>query len=201
MFKTPKIALSALSIFFCSHAFAESPTNLKINSFHAEGPPGGCSNNTTHPSISSDSQNFSLTFDRFEVNFGERISYCDVYINLAVPTGWSFAIEGTSVKGFAMFNRRRTSEVLLNIGLSGISGLEIPHKIRVKDPIEFISAINEDNNPNENWSSCGGSNLSIETSLVSGALPILHQEAFSISKSEEADRGIDIKIKWRHCES
>lgn len=84
-------------------ASAQTPGKVQIASVSAAG--SGCRSGQVSPSISPDSQAFSLLFDDYKAESSDAMALdrrnCDVRIGLSIPAGWSYAIVSVDYRGFA----------------------------------------------------------------------------------------------------
>jgi hypothetical protein len=77
---------------------------IKITEISASGP--GCPEGTAADNISSDGLAFTQAYDSFSIDVDsarttQRSAICDIKLHVSAPAGWSYALVGFDVRGFA----------------------------------------------------------------------------------------------------
>lgn len=106
---TPKSLLFIASLFLSLHSGAqEKPADARIVNVSVSG--SGCDANATSVVISPDLADLSLLFDNYGVEIGAGSTNpgmrtlqkdCRILVDIAIPSGWSFAFDYVDYRGFA----------------------------------------------------------------------------------------------------
>ncbi|MDC3953291.1 DUF4360 domain-containing protein [Polyangium jinanense] len=164
------LAFSAAIAAFSAEARAEAPEAFSIRDLKYSGP--GCPEGSVAYLASQDAEAFTILFSKLYAEVGPNVDRgnakkrCNLNILFDFPAGWSFAIEGGEVRGYAF----------LEAGLSGIirSTYSFPGLSREERAFEIVlqgeMADNYENHdvvtPDRPVPCTGRKNLHIKTDTV-----------------------------------
>ncbi len=172
----------------------------------------GCQNSTANASITSDGQLLSLLFDNYaaEIGIGSQNPNlmqikkdCRVLIDIDVPFGMQYAIEGTEYRGFAALPAsahgfHRFTQVIAN---------QMPPSMReaqLKGPVSGNYEVKVAQKPGRSpFSTCNKPQQTIEliSELMVSYLPNSRDRAMAMINLDSIDTGINsrFKLSWRPC--
>ena len=172
----------------------------------------GCQESTANASITSDGQLLSLLFDNYaaEIGIGSKNPNltqikkdCRVLIDLDVPFGMQYAIEGTEYRGFAAlpasaYGFHRFTQVIAN---------QMPPSMReaqLKGPVSGNYEVKVAQKPGRSpFSTCNQPQQTIEliSELMVSYLPNARDRAMAMINLDSIDTGINsrFKLSWRPC--
>ena len=172
----------------------------------------GCQNSTANASITSDGQLLSLLFDNYaaEIGIGSQNPNlmqikkdCRVLIDIDVPFGMQYAIEGTEYRGFAAlpasaYGFHRFTQVIAN---------QMPPSMReaqLKGPVSGNYEVKVAQKPGRSpFSTCNKPQQTIEliSELMVSYLPNSRDRAMAMINLDSIDTGINsrFKLSWRPC--
>ncbi len=172
----------------------------------------GCLNSAANASITSDGQLLSLLFDNYAAEIGvgsqnpnltQIKKDCRVLIDIDVPFGMQYAIEGTEYRGFAAlpasaYGFHRFTQVIAN---------QMPPSMReaqLKGPVSGNYEVRVAQKPGRSpFSTCNKPQQTIEliSELMVSYLPNSRDRAMAMINLDSIDTGINsrFKLSWRAC--
>lgn len=172
----------------------------------------GCLNSSANASITPDGQLLSLLFDNYSAEIGigsqnpnmtQIKKDCRVLIDIDVPFGMQYAIEGTEYRGFAAlpasaYGFHRFTQVIAN---------QMPPSMReaqLKGPVSGNYEVKVAQKPGRSpFSTCNKPQQTIEliSELMVSYLPNSRDRAMAMINLDSIDTGINsrFKLSWRPC--
>lgn len=172
----------------------------------------GCMNSSANASITPDGQLLSLLFDNYSAEIGigsqnpnmtQIKKDCRVLIDIDVPFGMQYAIEGTEYRGFAAlpasaYGFHRFTQVIAN---------QMPPSMReaqLKGPVSGNYEVKVAQKPGRSpFSTCNKPQQTIEliSELMVSYLPNSRDRAMAMINLDSIDTGINsrFKLSWRPC--
>src|SRR5690242_14569908 len=82
---------------------ADSPDGAYVSYLRPYNGRADCTDETIEATVSPTADKVTLRFDQLAVPAGHRLESCALDLQFAYPEGWSYALESTTVRGFARF--------------------------------------------------------------------------------------------------
>ncbi|WP_163832820.1 DUF4360 domain-containing protein [Spartinivicinus ruber] len=168
----------------------------------------GCPNGTVGTSIAPSGLNFGVSFDQYIAGIGEdytradKRKYCELRINLHVPSGYSYAIADIIYRGYAeldkgivgtLKSRYRFQGELLEAGFAKTIRGQVDKDFAYEDTLDLESYV---------WSDCGATApVVLNTQIRLNSTPVAAPNAGGTIGVDSVEGKLtqEYGLVWRRC--